>query len=133
MLRDQLPRALEIADKTCRMVRKGKARAEDLVISKRLRRDLHEYQSLQPHIVAAMLGEDKEENSNFIFVNTERSNPYMRVMPAQMLNGTRKAYDKRKYFELTRRAAWNLLRPFIPDEETIGGEKLRLSRLDMYS
>ena len=133
VLRDQVPRALEIADKTCRMVRKGKARAEDLVISKRLRRDLHEYQSLQPHIVAVMLGEDKEENSNFIFVNTERSNPYMRVMPAQMLNGTRKAYDKRKYFELTRRAAWNLLRPFIPDEETIGGEKLRLSRLDMYS
>ncbi|MCW4051462.1 MAG: hypothetical protein NWE89_17205 [Candidatus Bathyarchaeota archaeon] len=128
-----LPEALNVADRALRDVALGRVRAEDLVISKRLRKDVYEYQSLQPHIVAAMLGEDLvEDESCFIFVNTETKNPFTRVMPAHMLDWSRKAYDKRKYTQLTRRAAWNLLRPFVPDEKMIGGVRLRESRLDMH-
>ncbi|MBN2335687.1 hypothetical protein JXL21_09010, partial [Candidatus Bathyarchaeota archaeon] len=130
---DRLPEALKVADRAIRDVRLGRARPEELVISKRLRRDVYEYKSLQPHIVAALLGEDMiEDTSSFIFVNAGSGNPYTRVMPAHLLDGTRKAYDKRKYGELTRRAAWNLLRPFVPDESMIGGARLRESRLDTH-
>ena len=133
VLNTQLPEALELADREIRRVRRGKVPAERLVISKRLRRDIDEYRSLQPHIVAAMLGESEEDESSYLLVNTGSSNPYTRVMPASMLDGKRKAYDRKKYAELTRRATWNLLRPFVPDEETIGGARLRESRLDTYT
>jgi DNA polymerase elongation subunit (family B) len=131
--RRTLPEALKVANRAVRNVAFGRVRAEDLIISKRLRRDVYEYQSLQPHIVAAMLGESfVEDESNYVLVNTEARNPFTRVMPAHMLSTGRPVYDKRKYAELTRRAAWNLLRPFVPDETTIGGPPLRESRLDTY-
>jgi DNA polymerase I len=131
--RRTLPEALRVAWRAVRNIALGRVPTEKLVISKRLRRDVHEYQSLQPHIVAAMLGENFiEDDSNFILVNAEARNPFTRVMPAHMLGTSRGMYDKRKYAELTRRAAWNLLRPFVPDETTMGGLRLRESRLDTY-
>jgi hypothetical protein len=41
-------------------------------------------------------------------------------------------YDRKKYAALVRRAAWNLLRPFIRGEDVIGGQGLHASRLDQY-
>jgi hypothetical protein len=70
--------------------------------------------------------------SKYILVNTESTNPYRRVMPASMIDEAHVAYDRRKYSAMVRRGAWNLLRPFIPREESIGGDRVRESRLDTF-
>jgi len=124
--------ALEIANRAMRDVRKGRVAPQKLVISKRLRRELSEYQSRQPHIVAAMLGAEDSKDSNYLLLNTGRRNPYLRVMPASLLNGGHRGYDRKKYAEMTQRAAWNLLRPFVPDEDHIGGSRYRASFLEDY-
>ncbi len=128
---EQLPKALGIADQSYRDVLQRKIDPKELIISKRLRKERKDYKARQPHIVAAMLG-DAEEMSKYILVNTESTNPYRRVMPASMIDEAHVAYDRRKYSAMVRRGAWNLLRPFIPREESIGGERVRESRLDTY-
>jgi DNA polymerase I len=133
VLGDRLTVALEIAKRACRDVRLGRVDPRELVISKRLRRDLKEYKARQPHIVAAMLGADEDDEANYILVNTERRNPFLRVMPASMLNGSHRRYDRKKYAAMTRRAAWNLLRPFVAGEDAIGGCALRETRLNAYA
>jgi hypothetical protein len=95
----------------------------------RLRRERWESRSRQPYFVAAMLG-NAEEMSRYLLVNTESVNPYMRVMPASMIDGAHRGYHRRKYAKLVRRAAWNILRPFVRDEESIEGNRQRESRLD---
>jgi len=132
VLDDQLSRVLELVRRTCRDVRRGRADPRMLVVSKRLRRDLSEYRSLQPHVVAAMLGASEDDKADFIYVNTERRNPYLRVMPVSMLNGGHRKYDRKKYAAMARRAAWNLLRPFVPSEDNIDGMNLQESRLDTF-
>jgi len=132
VLRDQLPRVLELVRKTCGEVRRGRVDPSMLVVSKRIRRDLSEYRSLQPHVVAAMLGASEDDKADFIYVNTKRRNPYLRVMPASMLNGGHRRYDRKKYSSMARRMAWNLLRPFVPCEDNIEGVNLQESRLDNY-
>jgi DNA polymerase elongation subunit (family B) len=132
VLEDQLPRVLELVRRTNRDVRRGRVDPRKLVVSKRLRRDLSEYRSLQPHVVAALLGANEDDKVEFIYMNMERSNPYLRVMPASMLNGGHQRYDRKKYAAMTRRAAWNLLRPFVPNEDSMEGKRLQESRLDTY-
>jgi hypothetical protein len=56
----------------------------------------------------------------------------MRVMPEHMIDQDHRAYDRRKYASMMRRAAWNILRPFIPEEDRIGGDKPTIQRLDAY-
>jgi hypothetical protein len=56
----------------------------------------------------------------------------MRVMPEHMIDDSHRAYDKRKYAAMVRRAAWNLLRPFVPEEENVGIKTLRDGKLDSY-
>jgi DNA polymerase elongation subunit (family B) len=129
VLRDQLPKVQRMVDGTCREVSRGEVDPEELIVSKRLRRDIDEYRSLQPHVVAAYLG-GYEDEAEFIFVNAEHRNPYLRVMPASMLNGDHRSYDRRKYVELIRKAADNLLMALAPDYEE--GVRLRESRLDTY-
>ena len=132
VLGDQLPRVLELVRGTCRDVRGGRVDPRLLVVSKRLRRDLSQYRSLQPHVVAAMLGASEDDKADFIYVNTERRNPYLRVMPASMLNGGHHRYDRKKYAAMARRAAWNLLRPFALSEASMAGKRLQEIRLDTY-
>lgn len=130
-LKEQLPKALDIADQAYKDVLYRKIDPRELIISKRLRKEANEYKARQPHIIAAMLG-NAEEMSKYILVNTENTNPYRRVMPANMIDKAHKAYDRKKYAAMVRRAAWNLLRPFIPREESIGGSRIRESRLDTF-
>jgi DNA polymerase-2 len=124
--------ALEIANHAMRDVRRGRVNPRELVISKRLRKELSEYRTRQPHIVAAMLGAEEGEDSDYLLLNTGRKNPYLRVMPASLLNRGHRSYDRKKYAEITRRAAWNLLRPFVPNEASIGGSQFRESHLMDY-
>ena len=132
VLEEGVAEALGIANRAMREVRRGRVNPRELVISKRLRKELSEYRSRQPHIVAAMLGAEEGEDSNYLLLNTGRRNPYLRVMPASLLNGGHRGYDRKKYAEMTRRAAWNLLRPFVPDENHIGGSRYRASSLEDY-
>lgn len=123
--------ALTVAEDSLRKVRLGKVDPKELIISKRLRKELEDYAALQPHIVAAMLGEETD-TARYILMNTQSPNPFLRVMPASMLDTNHRGYDKKKYTQLVRRAVWNLLRPFVQDEEAIGGKRLRASQLDLY-
>ena len=131
ILGEGLGEAQRIAGKAIKSIRRGKVDPRELVISKRLRKDLKDYTSNQPHIVAAILG-DMEEMSRYILVNTECDNPFMRVMPESMIDEGHRAYDRRKYASMMRRAAWNILRPFIPEEKHIGKPQLCESSLDKY-
>jgi DNA polymerase elongation subunit (family B) len=132
VLEEGVTDALEIANRAMRDVRRGRVNPRELVISKRLRKELSEYRARQPHIVAAMLGAEEGEDSNYLLLNTGRKNPYLRVMPASLLDSGHRSYDRKKYTEITRRAAWNLLRPFVPSEGCIGGSRFRESRLIDY-
>jgi DNA polymerase elongation subunit (family B) len=126
-----IPDATRIADEAMREVEQGRVDPLELVISKRLRRDLKEYRARQPHIVAAMLGADKDM-AEYILLNVENTNPFTRVMPASLVDEGHRYYDRKKYAALIRRAAWNLLRPFIRSEDVIGIQSLQASRLDEY-
>ncbi|MFP3951285.1 MAG: DNA polymerase domain-containing protein [Candidatus Bathyarchaeia archaeon] len=133
VLNQQLEEAISLAEEAYNNILYGSVDPSRLVISKRLRRKVEEYKSRQPHIVAAMLNQGNESEASYVFVNTERENPFKRVMPASRIDEGHKAYDRGKYAERVRRAAWTLLRPFIPEESRIGGEALRESRLDTFS
>ncbi len=123
--------AHDIAANCITKIKLGKVDPRELIISKRLRRELKEYKARQPHIVAALLDTDKEM-SEYILMNTESPNPYLRVMPASKLDKTSRKYDKKKYASMVRRAAWNLLRPFVPGEKSIGTQLYERTRLDSF-
>jgi len=125
-----LPRALAIANRAFEDVRRGRADAMDLVISKRLSRELTQYRSLQAHVVAALLGAAEEGDSSYIYSDSEAKNPYQRVKPSFMVDDCGK-YDKKKYAELTRRTVMSLLSPFVNECE-LTGPNLRTSRLENY-
>ena len=69
---------------------------------------------------------------SYIFMNTKSPNPFMRVMPASKLTENSRGYDKKKYEQMVRRAAWNLLRPFVPSEVSIGTRLYERTRLDRF-
>lgn len=131
VLNEGVKDAQDIVRNALQEINQGRVNPRELVISKRLRREVKEYKARQPHIVAAMLGKN-EEMSRYILVNTEHDNIYMRVVPENLLKDTHRQYDKKKYAQMTRRAAWNLLRPFIPDEMMVGSDMLKERSLDFY-
>jgi DNA polymerase elongation subunit (family B) len=63
VMRVGLPRALAVANRAFEDLRRGRVDAKELVISKRLSRELTQYRSLQAHVVAALLGAEEEGNS----------------------------------------------------------------------
>ena len=131
VMRVGLPRALAVANRAFEDLRRGRVDAKELVISKRLSRELTQYRSLQAHVVAALLGAEEEGNSRFIYANSENSNPYLRVKPSFMLGDSGGKYDRRKYVELARRTVMSLLSPFL-GEDNLAGPSVRESRLDDY-
>jgi DNA polymerase elongation subunit (family B) len=124
--------AHSIASNAIRNIRLGKADPETLIISKRLRRELRDYEARQPHIVAALLGRDTDV-ARYILMNTKSPNPYLRVMPASMRDKGHKGYDKKKYTYMVRRAAWNLLRPFVLGEQSISSKSYKRTKLDYFT
>lgn len=131
VLETGLMEARRIAGIAINRIKSGKVDPNSLVISKRLRRDLRDYYTKQPHIVAAMLGKS-EEMSSYILVNTKSTNPFMRVMPENMIDEAHRAYDRKKYSQLMMRAAWNILRPFVPEEDVLDLSKYREKTLDSF-
>ncbi len=131
VLRIGLPRALSAANRAFEELRRGRVDARELVISKRLSRELTQYRSLQAHVVAALLGAEEEGNSRYIYVNSESSNPYHRVKPSILLGDIDGRYDRRKYVDLARRTVMSLLTPFV-EEDKLAGEDFKNSRLEDY-
>jgi hypothetical protein len=79
-----------------------------------------------------MLGKETDM-ARYILMNTENPNPYHRILPATKIDSAHNKYDKRKYSLMVRRAAWNLLRPFIPDEGSIGAKIYEKTQLDFFT
>ncbi|MDP2900989.1 MAG: DNA polymerase domain-containing protein [Candidatus Bathyarchaeota archaeon] len=131
VLRSGLPRALAIANRAFEEVRRGRVEARELVISKRLSRELSLYRSLQAHVVAALLGAEEEGNSRYVFVNSESSNPFLRVKPSFMVGEAGDRYDRKKYVVLTKRAVMSLLSPFV-DEEGLTARRIRATNLEDF-
>jgi len=121
VLKQGLPKALAVANRAVEEVRRGRVDARELVISKRLSRELSNYRSLQAHVVAALLGAEEEGNSCYIFANAESSNPFLRVKPSFMVGKSDAKYDRRKYIELTKRTVMSLLDPFVAEACLDGG------------
>ncbi|MBN1682699.1 hypothetical protein JW865_04010 [Candidatus Bathyarchaeota archaeon] len=130
VVRRGVPRALAQINRACEEIRQRRVEARELVISKRLSRDVNDYRSLQPHVVAALLGEE-DGNSDFVFVNTERKNPYLRVIPAYMLDEDSRSYDWRKYASLARKAGSSMLAS-ITKELNQDKRSMRLTQLDAF-
>ncbi len=131
VLKTGLPRALAVANRAFGDLRRGRADVKELVISKKLSRELNQYRSLQAHVVAALLGAEEEGNSRYIYANSESSNPYLRVKPSFMLGDSEGRYDRKKYVELARRTVMSLLSPFI-SEGNLTGRSVRESHLEDY-
>ena len=131
VLRSGLPKALIIANRALEEVERGNVYARELMISKRLSRDLTAYRSLPVHVVAALLGAEDEGNSRYVLVNSKNSNPYLRVKPVVMIEKSDKRYDRRKYMELTKRAVMSLLSPFTRELQSV--TPLVVHKLDEYS
>jgi DNA polymerase elongation subunit (family B) len=92
---------------------------EELEIQTILRRRPSKYKSRLPHVAAAeamnINGIFVERGSvmNYIYVDSEHSNPFRRVTPA----GYSTTYDKAKYVKLLKEAEKSILLPFLSKEK----------------
>ncbi len=132
VIRHGVPRARAIVNRALGEIKARKIESRELVVSKRLRRELSEYRSLQAHVVSALVEGVEDGDSRFIYMGATRSNPYTRVTPASMLGEDARNYDWRRYVALARRAASNVLEPFT-DEYDVEGSVLRMTQLTMYT
>jgi DNA polymerase elongation subunit (family B) len=117
VLSRRLPRALERMREACRELRQGKVKWERLKIRKRLRKEVGRYQSRPPHVTAvrqlAMKGMKRRKGDliEFIYIDAEHQNPYMRIAPTELLGDGWREYDREKYVDLVLDAAETLLAP----------------------
>lgn len=145
-VRENLERAWDFVYETCRAIRKGDVDAEDLVISKVLRKDIGDYRGRLPHVVAAkqlsLHGEKirSKDIIDFIYVNAGYPNPFRRVVPASMIKEGMVAYDRKKYSMLILDVAKTLMAPLnhgqvVNDRDILGWsfeKTLRQSKLEAY-
>jgi DNA polymerase elongation subunit (family B) len=95
---------------------------QDLIISKLLRQEISKYKCLFPHVSAAIqLSKDtgrrpiKGDTIQYIYTNSQHSNPLCRVVPIAIGNGQAEPlshYDKEKYREMMLDAAETVLGSF---------------------
>src|SRR5919197_1732435 len=84
---------------------------KDLVISKLLRQDIQKYNSLFPHVSAAIQLRKypiKGDTIQYIYTNSQHNNPLSRVAPIENIK-TLPPYDKEKYKEMILDAAETVL------------------------
>ncbi len=111
-----------VRDTYLRVVR-GEVDPFELVISKRLHRDVNTYRSLFPHVVAgrhlARRGKKLEEYGtvDYVFMSAKNSNPMRRVLPVAMMDKGQIHYDRVKYGKLLLDVADTVLKSF-PTNQT---------------
>jgi len=125
VLRVQYGKSLDYVVETCDEIMAGKVPVEDLIVKKVLRREVGEYRSLFPHVVAAIqaIQNGKRVRSgdeiDFVYLNAEHKNPFRRVVPAEIMKISQH-YDKEKYVELALDVAETVLGVFGFNRKQLG-------------
>jgi len=122
----QYRKAFEYVVEKCDLIQTGKAPAEELVISKILRKPVDTYRSLLPHVVAAiqMVQKGKQlknrERIDFVYVDAENRNPFRRIIPSAVIDDMHQSYDRDKYVELVLDVAETVLGTFGFNRKQLG-------------
>jgi DNA polymerase elongation subunit (family B) len=109
----------KVLSKAARALSQGTVPIEELESQTILRRRPSKYKSRLPQVAAAeamdINGTFVERGSviNFVYVDSEHSNPFRRVTPAGYYN----KYDKAKYVQLLKKAGKSILLPFLSKEK----------------
>ena len=124
-----LEEALLCITKTIDKVMTGEIELEDLVISKQLRMNIHNYRNIFPHVAAAIQLSNNErvsrgDNIEYVYTDSQHQNPLSRVVPAQFIrNNDSLDYDKEKYKEMLLDASETVLGIFGFDRTLFGKPK----------
>ena len=124
-----LEEALLWITKTIDKVMTGEIELQDLVISKQLRMNIHNYSNIFPHVAAAIhLSKNervsKGDNIEYVYTDSQHQNPLSRVVPAQFIrNNDSLNYDKEKYKEMLLDASETVLGIFGFDRTLYGKPK----------
>ena len=114
-------KTIQIVKKAIEDIKNNKIPAEELTISKTLRKPLQKYKSMQPHVSAAKQllsrGEDIKPGSiiKYTYTNTKHHNPICRIKTIPY-NGKINV-DKRKYIKMTISAMKTILSPLESTKE----------------
>jgi DNA polymerase elongation subunit (family B) len=120
--------ALLLVTNTIDKVMTGELQLEDLVISKILRQDLHKYNSLFPHVSAALQMSKagvplvRGDIVQYIYTDAGHTNPLRRVKVLDLING--EDYDREKYREMLLEAAETVL-GYLGFDRTLFGDTSR--------
>jgi DNA polymerase elongation subunit (family B) len=123
---ERLPECIGILKRYHDRIRDGECALEDLVITKRISRDLDDYSQFNDQVAALMqlrkLGfrVNAGEKIRFVICDSSTKEPEKRVKVAELLEGDEK-YDAGKYIELLLRSGAGMLVPFGYDEEELRG------------
>jgi DNA polymerase elongation subunit (family B) len=132
-----LEAALDLVTNTIDNIMTGeKLKVDELVIRRKIGRDLSKYQALFPHVSAALQLNNKGivlnrgDNVDFIFTASKHKNPLKRVraVPASELAEQEIIeYDKEKYLQLVLDAAETVLAPFGFNRRLLGDGSARVT------
>jgi DNA polymerase elongation subunit (family B) len=120
----RLPECIGILKRYHDRIRDGECDLEDLVITKRISRDLDDYSQFNDQVAALMqlrkLGfrVNAGEKIRFVICDSSTKEPTKRVKVAELLEGDER-YDVGKYIELLLRSGAGMLVPFGYDEEEL--------------
>ena len=121
-----LEEALFSLTRTIDKVMIGEIELQDLVISKQLRMNIHNYRNIFPHVAAAIQLSSNERvskgnNIEYVYTDSQHQNPLSRVIPAEFIrNNDKLDYDKEKYKEMLLDAAESILGIFGFDRTLFG-------------
>jgi len=66
-------------------------------------------------------------------LSTKTPNHMLKVLQKSLIDDSHRRNDKKKYVSMVKRAVWNLLRPFVPGEKSIGTRLYEKTRLDSFA
>jgi DNA polymerase elongation subunit (family B) len=117
----QIDKAKAFVSEVYHQIMSGSVDSEKLAVSKRVHKEVGEYRSMFPHVVAARhlskRGKMLEEYASvdFVFLNAEHSNPLRRVLPVAMMSEGSDYYDEEKYGKMLLDVASTILKTFQID------------------
>jgi DNA polymerase I len=124
-----LEEALLCITKTIDKVMTKEIELQDLVISKQLRMNIHNYRNIFPHVAAAIQLSNNErisrgDNIAYVYTDSQHQNPLSRVVPVQFIQNNKSLeYDKEKYKEMLLDASETVLGIFGFDRTLFGKPK----------